>query len=185
MRDFVRRSSLILFVLSTVAVSAERAPTPSPAAPAGGKESSEARTSVTPTRWSTLFGGLERDVAEAVKRRDTAALDRLLLDDFELLASSHPEQPVSRDDWQDAVLAAPPQSFRISGVSVHMAGESAAVVSLVYEQKAKAPAPSGRFTFVDLWLRAEDRWHLQARYASPTGGAPVPGWVAVPVIEKR
>jgi hypothetical protein len=176
---------LLFLAVSAAAFAAERAPTPAPAAPTGGKEPAEARTSVTPTRWSTLFGGLERDVAEAVKRRDTAALDRLLLDDFELLASSHPELPVSRDDWQDAVLGAPPQSFRISGVSARMAGENAAVVSFAYEQQAKPPAPSGRFTLVDLWLRSEGRWRLQARYASPSGGASVPGWVAQPVIEKR
>ena len=66
-----------------------------------------------------------------------------------------------------------------------MAGENAAVVSFVYEQQAKAPAPSGRFTYVDLWLRAEGRWRLQVRYASPSGDAPVPGWVAQEVIEKR
>jgi len=179
------RSAFLFVVLSTVAVSAERAPTPPPAAQTGGQEPAEARASVTPTRTATLFGGLERDVAEALKRRDTAALDNLLLDDFDLLASSHPEQPVGRDDWQDAVLGTPLQSFRISGVSVHMAGENAAVVSLVYEQQAKAPAPSGRFTFVDLWLRAEGRWRLQARYASPSSDAPVPGWVAQPVFEKR
>jgi hypothetical protein len=179
-----RRSLFLWFLFSTVAASAEVGPTPLPA-PTGGKEPPGARQAVTPTRTSVLFGGLERDVAEAVKRGDAAALDRLLHDDFDLLASSHPEQPVSRDDWQDAVLAAPPQSFRISGVSVHMAGENAATVSFVYEQQAKAPAPSGRFTFVDLWVRAEGRWRLQARYGSPPGDGPVPGWVAQPAFEKR
>jgi len=168
-----------------MAVAAERAPTPLPAVPTGGREPSEAQASITPTRTATLFGGLERDVAEAIKRRDAAALDRLLLDDFDLLASSHPEEPVSREDWQDAVLAAPPKSFRISGVSVHMVGESAAAVSFLYEQQVKAPAPSGRFMFVDLWSRVQGRWRLQARFASPSGDAPVPGWVAQPVFEKR
>ena len=176
--------AFLFFLFSTVAVSADQTQTP-PKAPTSGKESSEARASITPTRTATLFGGLERDVAEAVKRRDVSALDRLLLDDFDLLAASHPEQPVSREDWQDAVLASPPRSFRISGVSVHMAGESAAVVSFLYEQQVKAPSPSGRFLFVDLWLRVEGRWRLQARFASPSGDAPVPGWVAQPVFEKR
>jgi hypothetical protein len=181
----LRRSALFSLAFSTAAVAAQPAPAPPTAAPTGGREPAGARVGVTPTRWASLFGGLERDIADAVKRRDTAALDRLLLDDFDLLASSHPEQPVGRDDWQEAVLGAPPRSFRISGVSAHMAGENAAVVSLVYEQQAKAPAPSGRFMFVDLWLRAEGRWRLQARYASPSSDAPVPGWVAQPVFEKR
>jgi hypothetical protein len=134
---------------------------------------------VTPTRTAVLFGGLERDLVEAIRHHDTAALDRLLADDFELHGNAHPGEPVAREDWQEAVLAAPPAAFRLSETSVHTAGEDTAIVSFAYEQQAKAPAPSGRFSFVDVWRKQEGAWRLEIRYAAPATDAPLPGLVAV------
>jgi hypothetical protein len=57
-----------------------------------------------------LFGGLERDLVEAIQRHDSAALDRLLSDDFELRGNVHPGEAVTREDGQEAVLAAAPSS---------------------------------------------------------------------------
>jgi hypothetical protein len=144
------------------------------------------RQVVTPTRTAVLFGGLERELVEAIQHHDVAALDRLLFEDFELHGNVHPGEPVAREDWQDAVQANPPATFRISETAVHMAGEDTAIVSFAYEQQAKEPAPSGRFAFVDVWRKREGAWHLEIRYAAPATDAPVPGLVAVePEIPKK
>jgi hypothetical protein len=141
---------------------------------------------ITPTRTAVLFGGFERELAEAIQRKDSAALDRLLTDDFELRGNLHPGEPVPRDDWQVAVFEAPPSSFLFSEISVHMSGEDTAVVSFAYDQQAKAPAPSGRFSFVDVWRQQGGEWRLDVRYAAPATDAPVPGLVTLePEIPKK
>jgi len=141
---------------------------------------------MTPTRTAVLFGGLERELVEAIQHHDAAALDRLLSDDLELHGTAHPGEPVAREDWQEAVQAAPPATFRISEIAVHMAGEDTAIVSFAYEQQAKEPAPSGRFSFVDVWRSREGAWRLEIRYAAPGTDAPLPGLVAVePEIPKK
>jgi hypothetical protein len=179
------RHALLACVLwATAALADGTPPTPSPATPVSGPPA-DGRRSVTATRFVGMFGGLEREVADAVKSRETAALDRLLVDEFELLSASHPDQPVDRDAWQDSVLGTSVESFKISNVSVHMVGESAALVAFSYEQRAKAPAHSGRFTFVDLWRRENSLWRLHVRYAASAGEATVPGWAPQPVFEKR
>jgi ketosteroid isomerase-like protein len=140
----------------------------------------------TPTRTAVQFGGYERELAGAVQHHDTAALDRLLAEDFELRGNVTPGEPVPREDWQEAVLATPPQSFTVSDVSVHTAGPDTAVVSFLYEQQAAAPAPSGRFAFVDVWRRQAGRWRLAVRFAAPTTSVPLPGLVAPePEIKKK
>ncbi len=162
-----------------------QAPAPSPdVAPTGGRPAP--RSVVTPTRTAVLFGGFERELADAVGRKDRDTLDRLLHDDFELRSSAHPGEPTPIDVWEDTVLAAPPTSYRISEVAVHEAGPEAALVSFVYEQEAKAPGPSGRFVFVDLWLKDGAGWRLRVRHACPVGGAEVPGWApGEPEIPKK
>jgi hypothetical protein len=145
-----------------------------------------AKQVLTPTRTAVLFGGLERELVEAIQRHDDATLDRLLSDDFELHGNVHPGEPVAREDWQAAVQAAPPTTFRVSEMAVHMAGEDTAIVSFAYEQQAKAPAPAGRFSFVDVWRRREGAWRLEVRYAAPATDTPLPGLVAVePEIPKK
>jgi ketosteroid isomerase-like protein len=154
-------------------------------APPSSPRPSPARA-ITPTRTAVLFGGLERELVEAIRRKDRTALGRLLTDDFELRGNVHPGEPVPRDEWQDAVFAGPLDSFQLSETAVHMAGDDTAIVSFAYEQQAKPPAPSGRFSFVDVWRRQAGQWRLDVRYAAPATEAPVPGLVAVePEIPKK
>jgi ketosteroid isomerase-like protein len=144
------------------------------------------KQAITPTRTAVLFGGLERELVEAIQHHDAAALDRLLSEDFELRGNVHPGEAVAREDWQEAVQAAPPSTFRLSETAVHMAGDDTAIVSFAYEQQAKAKAPSGRFSFVDVWRRQEGAWRLEVRYAAPATDVPVPGLVAAePEIPKE
>ena len=76
---------------------------------------------------------------------------------------------------QEAVYAAPPETFRISETTVHMADEATAIVSFAYEQQAKN-GPSGRFAFVDVWRKKGNDWRLWVRYAAPSSETKVPGW---------
>jgi hypothetical protein len=168
---------LALLLLDPSALSAQTPPRP--------KKSSV----LTPTRTAVLFGGLERRLAEAAAKMNGAVLEELLADDFELLAAAHPEAPVPLDTWQDALYAAPPKSFLIDSVSVREIGADAALVSFVYEQVAASEKGlSGRFAYVDLWVRDKGRpaaWRLQSRFAAPAVDAPVPGWAAAPAIDKK
>src|SRR5262249_49638369 len=124
MRAPHRTIALALLALSAAGVVRAQPVTPRP----------QQKQVFTPTRTAKQFGELERDVAAAVKAHDTAALDKLLLDDFEMVSSAHPDQPAGREDWQDAMLASPPKAYRVDSVSVRLAGADAAVVTLGYEQ---------------------------------------------------
>src|ERR1041384_3665908 len=89
-----------------------------------------------PTRQVTRFGGLEDQLANAVKNKDGATIETLLADDFAFRAARTGGEIMGRGEYVKARLGDHAlRSFRIQGVDVRDYGE-VAVVSFLYHQDA-------------------------------------------------
>lgn len=101
-------------------------------------------------------------------------LERILDEDFTLVLSTAPEQPVGRQAWLDlAFNGYVCQRFAYSHMAVRILGDTA-VVSSLYDQRASVRGidRSGQFFLVDVWQRREGSWKVVCRYSSkPEGGS--------------
>ena len=132
-------------------------------------------TIVTATKPVTLFTGLEKQILQAVQKKDKAGLEALLTDEFEI-AMPHADA-LAGEDWLDSVLAGDftLRTFVISQMSVVDLGDSA-VVKYERGQQAtlKGKAYDGEFFVVDLWKKSGDTWKLANRYVARIHTAPTP-----------
>jgi ketosteroid isomerase-like protein len=122
----------------------------------------------TVTRLVQLFSGLENDWMEAVRRRDEAAVARVLGDSFEMRSALAPSDPVPAGDWvRNAVHEFHLRSFRISEMAVRELG-TVAVVSfrLAQEGDLGGKAESAEFFVADVWVRQDGAWKVAARYSA-------------------
>jgi len=124
---------------------------------------------ITGTRQVTLFGGLEKQMLQAVQKKDSAALTELLTDDFSIRSANTEPQP--GDDWLASVLGKDftLKSFTVRQVDVADLGDFA-VVSYVRTQEAtfKTQDQNGEFYVIDIWKKNGDSWKLSDRYVSRT-----------------
>jgi ketosteroid isomerase-like protein len=122
---------------------------------------------ITATRQVTLFSGLERQLLQAVQKKDKAALQAMLTDEFQVEMPN--ADPMAGEDWLDSVMAKDftLKSSAIREVSVVDLG-NAAVVKFERRQDAvyKGSAAGGEFFVVDLWKKDGDTWKLANRYVS-------------------
>jgi ketosteroid isomerase-like protein len=131
----------------------------------------------TVTRLVQMFTGLETEWMDAARRRDKAALERFLADDYELRISSLPGEPIPREEWlQAAMNRYNLRSFTIGQMAVRELGD-AALVSFLYSQEADVEGRdrSGDFFVIDAWVQKDGVWKVKARYAGPVEGRPLPG----------
>ena len=140
------------------------------------------------TRTVQQFSQLESDWLDAVHNRDTAALNKVLSEDFELRSAAAPGRPTARAEWQQQALADKPFDSRIEQMAVHEFGELA-VVSFLWKIEAPKDSPLARQVFViDTWKQSDSGWKALTRYAAPVdaAGRQVPGSdSATPAIRKK
>lgn len=138
-------------------------------------------TIITATRQVTLFTGLEKQLLQAVQRKDKGVLEAMLADDFEIAMPN--ADPLAGEDWVDSMMAKDfsLNSFVVRQMSVADLGD-AAVVKFVRIQQAtfKGKNESGEFFVVDLWKKSGDSWKLANRYVAKVGAIP-----AAPKIEPK
>lgn len=160
---------LFLFALALCLASAGFA---QDAAPTGGRSQSGSTRILTRTRTVGIFEALERQLLEAVQKKDKAALTNLTAEDFELRRAATPNTPVARDEFLANEL---PEynlrNFRLSDMAVHMYGDTA-VVSFHCWQDAtvRGQAATGTWFLVDVWTKHGNDWKLGVRYSSPVAG---------------
>jgi hypothetical protein len=130
-------------------------------------------TIITATRQVSLFTGLEKQMLQAVQKKDKPSLEALISDDFEIGMPN--ADPLAGVDWEDSVLSKDftLKSYGIRQMSVADLGD-AAVVKYMRAQQAsyKARDASGDFFVVDLWKKSGDSWKLANRYVARIGAAP-------------
>ena len=130
---------------------------------------------VTRTRTVALFSDLETQLMTAFEKKNKAAIQKLITDDFELRLSSDPATPVPGADWIASELPTYDlHDFRISGMAVHMYGESTAIVSMSSWEDAviHGKASKENFFVVDVWTKSADTWKLAVRYLAPAENKP-------------
>jgi ketosteroid isomerase-like protein len=137
-------------------------------------------TIVTATRQAALFSGLEKQMLQAVQKKDKAGLEALLADDFEIAMPN--SDPLAGEDWEDAVLAGDfnLKSFVVRQLSVADMGDAAVVkFDRIQQATFKGRNESGEFFVVDLWKKSGDSWKLVNRYVSKVSTIPETGKTAV------
>lgn len=122
---------------------------------------------MTATKQVTLFSGLERQMLEAVEKKDRSALEAMLTDEFEIAMPG--ADPLAGPDWVDSVMAKDfaLKSFVVRQMSVADLGD-AAVVKFDRLQQAvfQGRNDGGEFFVVDLWKKSGDSWKLANRYVA-------------------
>src|SRR6185437_13408458 len=107
---------------------------------------------MTATRQMSMFTGLETQMLRAVQKKDKAAVQAMLADDFAI------EMPdanrLEGEDWLDSVIAQgfTLTKFGVGQVSLEDLGD-AAVLKFVRVQEAtfKGASDNGEFFVTDLW----------------------------------
>lgn len=140
------------------------------------------------TRLVKIFSALESEWMETVRKRDGAALERLLSRDFEMRTGPEPGRPTPRADWIRQSFQETPFSSSTEQMAVHDFG-NVALVSFLW--KLDAPKSSGfarRLFVVDTWELEGGVWRAKVRYVAPSGedAMLIPGVAqAEEVIEKK
>jgi len=125
----------------------------------------------TVTRLVQQFSALEAALVNAVRTGDTATLERILTDDFEMRVGAMPGTPIPKADWVRRSLAARNATYGIEQIAVHAFGE-VAIVSFLARR-----GPRDSLFITDVWVGAGAASRLAVRYAGPAGddAFPIPG----------
>lgn len=125
---------------------------------------------ITATKQVTVFTGLEKQLLEAVQKKDKAALQAMLTDEF---AIHMPDaDPLASEDWLDSVMSKDfiLKRFVLRQMSVADLG-GAAVVSYdrLQESTFAGQNDGGEFYVVDLWKKDGENWKLADRHVAKVG----------------
>lgn len=116
-----------------------------------------------------LFTKLERNLMDAVQKKDREAIDATLAPEFTVRSSVDPEHPVSRIEWmQDTLTKDDVRSHRIRSVTIR-AFLSVAVVSFIESEEAPTQGKKSRSDqlIVDIWETIHGKWQPALRFISP------------------
>ncbi len=132
---------------------------------------------ITATKQVTIFSGLERQMLQAVQKKDKAALAAMLQDDCTIELPD--ADPLAGDEWMDSVMAQDYslKSFVVRQMSVADLGNAVVVkFDRIQDAAAKSGSDSGEFFVVDLWKKNGDAWKLANRYVAKVSSVPwMPG----------
>jgi ketosteroid isomerase-like protein len=127
----------------------------------------------TRTRLVSVFSELQNQWFDALKKKDPAALNRLLTPDHEVWTADH-NGPIPREDWQNHAFAENLKSFRLSNMAVKALSDSVAVESFRVETTT---SPNGKpstqqYFVVNVWTNEKDGWRCTDSYVSPVSRQP-------------
>lgn len=122
---------------------------------------------MTATRQVVMFTLLEKQMMQAVQKKDKTALKAMLTDQT---AIHMPDaDPLAGDDWVDSVMSKDfaLNAFGIRQVDVADLGTAAVVAyDRIQDSRFKGKSDGGEFLVVDLWKKDGDNWKLADRYVS-------------------
>ncbi|HWX53086.1 MAG TPA: nuclear transport factor 2 family protein [Verrucomicrobiae bacterium] len=126
----------------------------------------------TATRQVTVFTALEKQLLQAVQKKDQAGLSSLLADDFTI--ESPNADPIAGEDWVPQVMTPnyKLKSFIIRQMSVADLGDAAVVkFDRIQQTTSNGKDVSGEYFVVDLWRKDGDSWKLANRYVARLAAA--------------
>lgn len=108
--------------------------------------------------------------------RDMATLERILGDDYTLIVSNMPDQPVDRARWLGMLDRYIGESFRYDSIHIRHIGD-VAVMSSLFHLRASVDGVdrSGVFFLTDVWQHRDGRWQVVARYSARPEGSTASG----------
>ena len=130
-------------------------------------------TIITATKQVTMFTGLEKQLLQAVQKKDKSAVTAMTADDFQIEMPD--ADPLAREDWLDSVAEKDftLKSFILRQMSVADLGDAAVVkYDRVQQVTFKGKDESGEFFVVDLWKKSGDSWKLGNRYVAKIAQVP-------------
>jgi hypothetical protein len=137
------------------------------------------------TRLVQIYSDYERRLADAINRRDTGEIDRLVASDFELRSAGNIGVPTPRAEWIAQSLKEPAGSTSIGQMAVHDYGDIR-IVSFVMKRAVAARRERG-IAVVDVWMQSGENSVLKTRYAAvqEAQSLRVPGETRQQQIDKR
>jgi ketosteroid isomerase-like protein len=106
---------------------------------------------------------MEQEVGEAITRRDVAALDRLIADDF---VSTNPLGQMTTKKDVIAMLSSPDyelESLNNDEITVRVFGEAAVATAVVtVKGRYRGQDASGQFRYLRVWVKRQGRWQAVA-----------------------
>jgi len=156
------------------------------AVPASQAQAQPVRTQIpVVTRLVQIYADHEQRLAEAINRRDTGEIDRLVAGDFELRPAGNIGVPTPRADWVAQSLKEPPASISIGQMAVHDYG-NIRIVSFMMNRAAEDRSAPG-IAVVDVWMQSGESSILKTRYAAVVENQSlrVPGETRPQQIDKR
>jgi hypothetical protein len=135
------------------------------------------------TRLVQLYSDYEQRLADAINRRDTAEIDRLVAKDFELRSANNIGVPTPRVDWIAQSLKEPSVSISIGQMAVHDYGDIR-IVSFVMKRVTQRKRG---IAVIDVWMQSGESSILKVRYAAfqDTRSFRIPGETRQQQIDKR
>lgn len=135
-----------------------------------------------PTRLVKLYSNYHSRLAEAINRKDHAAIDQLAARNFKLRSAHNIATPIPRTDRISQLLTKPATSVSIGGMDVHNYG-SIRFISFVMKRDAANHNLSSA-AIIDVWMKSGNKSILKVRYAAfqAPSSQLVPGGVREPHI---
>lgn len=123
---------------------------------------------LTPTRLVATFSEKESAWATAVQKKNSAALDQFLDDDFQVWT---PDQPgaTPKEDWRKVAFSSPPTSFQIRHMAARPVRDDVTIVS--FELMETRTHQSTQYFVVDVWTKNGTNWRCMDRYISRSPGS--------------
>lgn len=147
--------------------------------PLAAAQDSTRRTPPAPTdvdpRLTPIMLDAEQRFVDAIVRKDSTSLERILAPEFTLRVADVPQGSLPRAMWMDNTLhRLKAESTAITHVAARRLAENVATVSLIFDQKGTMADRdfSGVSYLVDFWKQNDGRWRIVARYGSRVGKPP-------------
>jgi len=122
---------------------------------------------ITGTRQVTFFSGLEKQLLQALQKKDKSGLQKMVADECQIAFPK--ADPLDCGDWIDSVMAKDfdLKSFSVRNMSVTDLGDAALVnYDRVQHATQGTRDVSGEFFVLDVWRKSGDAWKLTNRYVS-------------------
>ena len=149
-------------------------------------EAQQVRTQIpVVTRLVQTYSDYEQRLADAIIRKDTGEINRLIADDFELRSVNNIGVPTPRAEWIAQSLKEPSTSISIAQMAVHDYG-NIRIVSFATKRTADTRQARG-VAVIDVWMVSGESSVLKVRYSAiqRSPSIPVPGESQLQQINKR
>jgi ketosteroid isomerase-like protein len=123
-----------------------------------------AATLVNPDQVATQLDQFEHEWVAAIVAKNTAAIERLLADDF---VGTTDDEKYTKTDALDDVKEGTHEVLNLSNVEVHVFGD-AALVTMIQEEKSSHAGIdfSGMYRFTDFWVKRNGEWRAVGSHGS-------------------